>query len=115
MSLASLALPFLRCLDPERAHNLTLAALKMGLGPKDRRPDDSILNCQVWGRQFPNPIGLSAGFDKNAEVTGPMLGTGLGFVEVGSITPQSPAGQSQTPDFPSAGRRCRDQSSGLQQ
>ena len=92
MSLASLALPLLRRLDPEKAHNLTLKALKMGLGPTDHGTDDPVLETTVWGRRFTNPLGLSAGFDKNAEVTAPMLATGLGFVEVGSITPKAQPG-----------------------
>ncbi|RED48031.1 quinone-dependent dihydroorotate dehydrogenase [Aestuariispira insulae] len=92
MSLASLALPLLRCLDPETAHNLTLKALKLGLGPKDTGNDDPVLETTLWNRRFPNPIGLSAGFDKNAEVTAAMLATGMGFVEVGSITPKAQPG-----------------------
>ncbi len=90
--LADLALPFLRCLDPERAHNITLASLKMGLGPKAFGDEDGRLVTKVWDLTFPNPIGLSAGFDKNAEVADPMLDTGLGFVEIGSITPKGQEG-----------------------
>lgn len=90
--LADFALPFLRCLDPERAHNLTLASLKMGLGPKAFADEDGRLVTKLWDMTFPNPIGLSAGFDKNAEVSDAMLDTGLGFVEVGSITPKAQDG-----------------------
>ena len=90
--LADLALPFLRCLDPETAHNLTLKSLKMGLGPKAFAEDDGSLISKVWDMTFPNPLGLSAGFDKNAEVAGPMLEAGFGFVEVGSITPRAQDG-----------------------
>ncbi|WP_420549000.1 quinone-dependent dihydroorotate dehydrogenase [Curvivirga sp.] len=90
--LADFALPFLRCLDPEKAHNMTLAALKMGLGPKAFADEDGRLVTKVWDMYFPNPIGLSAGFDKNAEVADAMLETGLGFVEVGSITPKAQDG-----------------------
>lgn len=90
--LADLALPFLRCLDPEKAHNISLASLKMGLGPKAFADENGRLVTKVWDLTFPNPIGLSAGFDKNAEVADPMLDTGLGFVEVGSITPKGQEG-----------------------
>ncbi|MCR9221994.1 MAG: quinone-dependent dihydroorotate dehydrogenase [Alphaproteobacteria bacterium] len=90
--LAPLALPLLRRLDPERAHGLTIRALKSGLGPTaaaDRHPN---LAVEAFGLRFPNPLGLSAGFDKNAEVMGPMLAAGFGFVEVGSITPRPQPG-----------------------
>jgi dihydroorotate dehydrogenase len=74
-------------LDPETAHDLTLWLLRHGLGPVARMPDDPILATRVWGREVANPIGLAAGFDKNAAVAGPMLRLGFGFIEVGSITP----------------------------
>ncbi|MDX1736977.1 MAG: quinone-dependent dihydroorotate dehydrogenase, partial [Alphaproteobacteria bacterium] len=90
--LADFALPFLRCLDPEKAHNLTLASLKMGLGPKAFADEDGRLVTRLWGLTFLNPVGLSAGFDKNAEVCDAMLDTGLGFVEVGSVTPKAQEG-----------------------
>lgn len=92
MPLADFALPFLRKLDPERAHNLTLLALKLGLGPKDEGPDDPVLATRLWGMDFRNPIGLAAGFDKNVEVPKAMLEAGLGFVEVGSLTPRPQIG-----------------------
>lgn len=84
--------PLLHALPPERAHGLTLAALKAGLGPKASGEGDPILRTSVWGIDFPNPIGLAAGFDKDAEVADAMLGTGLGFVEVGSLTPRPQPG-----------------------
>ncbi len=87
MSLYSLARPILSGLDAETAHNLTIRALALGLGPRRMEPDDPRLSVRVWGRTFTNPVGLAAGFDKNAEVYGPMSRLGLGFVEVGSITP----------------------------
>ncbi|MEQ9490097.1 MAG: quinone-dependent dihydroorotate dehydrogenase [Alphaproteobacteria bacterium] len=92
MPLSSFALPLLRCLDPETAHDLTLKALRLGLGPVDRVPDDPRLSMKVCGLDFSNPVGLSAGFDKNAEVAGPMLRAGFGFVEAGSITPRPQPG-----------------------
>ena len=84
--------PLLRSLDAERAHGLTIKALKAGLVPPASLPDDPILRVKVWGRDFPNPIGLAAGFDKNAEVPDAMLGLGFGFVEIGSVTPRAQPG-----------------------
>ncbi|RVU35891.1 quinone-dependent dihydroorotate dehydrogenase [Hwanghaeella grinnelliae] len=84
--------PFLARLDPETAHRLTIRALKCGFGPTVRVADDPRLNIRVWGMDFPNPVGLAAGFDKNAEVFGPMGRIGLGFVEVGSVTPLAQPG-----------------------
>jgi dihydroorotate dehydrogenase len=57
------------------------------MGPKDRTPDDPVLATSVWGLDFRNPIGLSAGFDKGAEVPDAMLAAGFGFVEAGTVTP----------------------------
>lgn len=84
----SLADKFLTRLDAETAHGLAIRALKSGLLPGDRKPDPSSLLVTVWGRQLPNPIGLAAGFDKNAEVPDAMLGLGFGLVEIGSVTPR---------------------------
>jgi dihydroorotate dehydrogenase len=89
--LARFALRALRAAPPETAHDLTLrlvAAL-----PRRRPPgDDPILATVLWGRAFPNPVGLAAGFDKNARVPDAMLGFGFGFVEIGSVTPRPQAG-----------------------
>jgi len=79
--------PFLFRLDPETAHHLALSILKKGLGPKARETDDPILHTTVCGLDFPNPIGLAAGFDKQADLIGEILNLGFGFTEVGSITP----------------------------
>ena len=79
---------FLSRLDAEAAHGLALRALKTGLMPADRRADAASLAVQVWGRTLPNPVGLAAGFDKNAEVPDAMLGLGFGLVEIGSVTPK---------------------------
>ena len=84
--------PLLRRLEPEAAHRLTLWALGAGLASAPGEPDDPILATQVWDLAFANPIGLAAGFDKNAAVIGPMLGLGFGFVEAGSLTPRPQAG-----------------------
>lgn len=76
-----------RLLDAETAHNLGIMAAKMGFFPRETRPDPPSLATTVWGRKFPNPIGMAAGFDKHAEVIEPLLGIGFGFVEIGSVTP----------------------------
>lgn len=83
--------PLLFRLDPERAHALTIAALRSGLGPRGA-PDDPLLATTLAGLALPNPLGLAAGFDKNAEVPGAMLRLGFGFVEVGTVTPLPQAG-----------------------
>lgn len=79
--------PFFALLDPEVAHRLAVSAAARGWVPREKRPDHPILGLEVWGRRFSNPIGLSAGFDKNAEAVEGLLGLGFGFVEVGSVTP----------------------------
>jgi dihydroorotate dehydrogenase len=91
MTLSSLALPFLRLMDPEQAHHATLLALKTGLGPRGRT-DPEALSINVLGMDFPNPIGIAAGFDKNGEVPDAMLKLGFGFAEVGTTTPRPQAG-----------------------
>src|SRR5438876_21690 len=83
---------FLCRLDAETAHGLALKALKSGLTPGDRQPDPPSLGVAVWGRHLPNPIGLAAGFDKNAEAPDALLGLGFGFVEIGSVTPRPQIG-----------------------
>jgi dihydroorotate dehydrogenase len=86
VSLYSLIRPLAFALDAERAHRATIKALKAG--PQRRLPHfpDS-LSSTVAGIEFPSPVGLAAGFDKDAEVAAQMLGLGFGFVEVGTVTP----------------------------
>jgi dihydroorotate dehydrogenase len=91
-ALVDLALPLLRRLPPEAAHRLTLRALRSGLAPRRPRLDPPGLAVTVWGRRFANPLGLAAGFDKNAEVPDAMLGLGFGFVECGTLTPRPQPG-----------------------
>ncbi len=92
MSLAyALARPLLFALDAERAHGLTIAALKTGLVPA-APPPDPILRTRLARIDLPSPLGLAAGFDKNAEVPDAMLRMGFGFAEVGTITPLPQAG-----------------------
>lgn len=81
----------MRALDPEDAHTLAIAALKLGLGPR-AAADDPILATEVAGLSLPNPVGLAPGFDKNAEVFGPMLRAGFGFAECGTVTPAPQVG-----------------------
>jgi dihydroorotate dehydrogenase len=92
MGLASLAFPLLRRLDPERAHGLTIWGLRHGFGPKQTGPDDPALAVRLWGLDFPNPIGVCAGFDKNAEAFAALHRAGFGFVEVGTVTPRPQQG-----------------------
>ncbi len=87
-----LAAGALRLLPPETAHRLTLAALKAGLGPVARGPADPILATTFAGLPLANPIGLAAGFDKNAEAAGALLAAGFGFIECGTVTPRPQAG-----------------------
>jgi dihydroorotate dehydrogenase len=81
-----LARPFLYALEPEDAHVLAIKMLKFAPLPRAAR-DDKRLAMRVFGLNFSNPIGLAAGFDKNAEVPDTLLRAGFGFVEVGTITP----------------------------
>lgn len=90
--LFTIAKPILHRLDPETAHRLTLNALKTGLMPCAAKVSDPRLRVMVWNRPFPNPLGLAAGFDKNADVIGPMLNIGFGFVEAGTVTPRPQEG-----------------------
>lgn len=86
-----LARPFLHALDPEDAHRLAIRMLQFAPLPPPP-PDDRRLALRVFGLNFPNPIGMAAGFDKNAEVPDALLRAGFGFVEVGTITPLPQSG-----------------------
>jgi dihydroorotate dehydrogenase len=85
-------LPLLRRVDPERAHNLALWTLRLGMGGCDRQPDDPVLASHVLGHDLTNPIGLAAGFDKNAEAIAPLMRLGFGFIEAGTVTPRPQTG-----------------------
>ncbi|CAN7158960.1 quinone-dependent dihydroorotate dehydrogenase [Mesorhizobium amorphae] len=78
--------------DPEAAHGLSIAALRCGLPVAGRPPRDERLKVSVCGIDFPNPLGMAAGYDKNAEVPDALLGLGFGFAEVGTVTPLPQAG-----------------------
>ncbi len=84
--------PFLRLIDPETAHGWALTALKNGWVPKPQPFEDKRLNMTVWGHTFSNPVGLAAGFDKNAIAPDAMLRQGFSFVEVGGVTPKPQPG-----------------------
>ena len=79
-------------LDPETAHGLSITALKSGLLPACRLAADPKLATTVAGIGFANPLGLAAGFDKNAEVPDAILKLGFGFTEIGTVTPKPQAG-----------------------
>ena len=98
--------PLLRRIDPETAHGLAIRALKAGLVPAGRGDDDPALGQDLWGRRFPNPVGLAAGFDKDGEVPGPLLGLGFGFVEIGSVTPRPQPGNPRPRLFRLTGDRA---------
>ena len=90
----SILRPFLFNLDPETAHNLALKSLKINCIPKKmfKVENEQMLNIELLGKNFSNPIGLAAGFDKSAEVYNSLLKFGFGFVEVGTITPLKQSG-----------------------
>jgi dihydroorotate dehydrogenase len=87
--------PWLHMLDPERAHHAAIWALKHGLAGASGETDEPILATRVWDLAFANPIGLAAGFDKDAEVIDAMLALGFGFVEAGTVTPLPQPGNPQ--------------------
>jgi dihydroorotate dehydrogenase len=85
------SLPLLRWFDPEDAHRMAIQGLRL-LPPIRQRVDDSKLAVRAFGLNFPNPIGMAAGFDKSAEVPDALLRLGFGFVEIGSVTPKPQVG-----------------------
>jgi dihydroorotate dehydrogenase len=96
-SLYRLIGPALRGLPREAAHELTLRALELGLGgfpsaSAAQQPDPPVLAQRLWGLDFANPVGLAAGYDKDARVPDAMLRLGFGFVEVGTVTPRPQPG-----------------------
>ncbi|WP_417310737.1 quinone-dependent dihydroorotate dehydrogenase [Devosia sp.] len=79
-------------MDPEIAHGATISALRMGLGPEQTEPDAPELRTHLCGLELSNPVGMAAGFDKNAEVAKPLARMGFGMVEVGTVTPRPQSG-----------------------
>ncbi len=82
-------------MDPERAHRVAIKALKMGLGPRGGPRTSDRLRTTIAGIELPNPVGLAAGFDKDAEVLRPLTRCGFGFLEVGAVTPRPQPGNPQ--------------------
>src|SRR5688500_18989218 len=92
--LFDLATAALRLLPPETAHHLALRAASLGAVPY-LDPERPRLAQSLWGRRFPNPLGLAAGLDKDAAAPAGFLKAGFGFVEVGTVTPNPQAGNPQ--------------------
>ena len=90
--LERLGLLALHRLDPERAHGLALSALRMGFGPSTGPFTSQRLATSLAGLPLRNPIGLAAGFDKNATAVAPLMRAGFGFLEVGAATPRPQPG-----------------------
>ena len=74
-------------LDPELAHNLAIKALKYNYAPSNKIPKNNCIETEIFGKKISNPVGLAAGFDKDAEVYNSLFKLGFGFVEVGTVTP----------------------------
>ncbi|MFG1180538.1 quinone-dependent dihydroorotate dehydrogenase [Xanthobacter versatilis] len=93
MDLYGVLKPLFRFMTPEQAHHLSIRVLKSGLVPDlSGGPDDPVLATRVWGLDFPNPVGLAAGFDKHCEVADALFRFGFGFVEAGTVTPRPQPG-----------------------
>ena len=88
----ALVRPLLGALDPEQAHELTLRSLEIGIHRRHAGRDDGRLATSVWGLTFANPLGIAAGFDKDARVIPAVLSMGLGYAEVGTLTPRPQVG-----------------------
>ena len=103
-SLLDLARPVLLAFEPERAHELTLRSLESGIHARSTAANDLRLTVDVMGLRFPSPIGIAAGFDKDARVFGAILDMGFGFAEIGTVTPLAQTGN----DKPRVFRLIRD-------
>jgi len=88
---------FLFKIDPEKAHNLAINSLKLNCIPNNffKVRDEEVLQVNLFGKKFSNPIGIAAGFDKSAEVYNALFKIGFGFVEVGTVTPLEQFGNSK--------------------
>ena len=114
-SLFGLGQALLLALDPERAHDLAVKSLELGLYPRADAPDDKRLGQHLFGLDFPNPVGMAAGFDKDARVPRELLAMGFGFVEVGTLTPRAQSGNDEPPHLPLGPRPRHHQPARLQQ
>ena len=94
-AIASALLPALRRLDPEQSHRLALQALRLGLAGRAAGTDDPILATTLLGRTLSNPVGLAAGFDKDAVAAAGLLRLGFGAVELGTVTPRPQVGNAR--------------------
>ena len=94
MSLYSLLKPMIFAMEAEKAHGMAIAALRSGMVPKHHVKRYDALASEVFGLKFASPVGLAAGFDKNADAWQGLLDQGFGFVEVGTITPRPQEGNS---------------------
>jgi len=92
LDLYPLLRPALPLLDAEKGHRMALWALRNGLLRPETTPNDPVLTTSLMGRMLPNPIGLAAGFDKNAVVINATQSMGFGFIEIGGVTPRPQAG-----------------------
>lgn len=92
LNLYSVVRPLLFALPPEFAHTVTLNGLRFLLNIKLIKPKQFFSPCQVMGLQFPNPVGLAAGLDKNGEYIDALAALGFGFIEVGTVTPMPQSG-----------------------
>ena len=101
-ALYGLGQALLLAFDPERAHELAIRSLELGLYPRAAEPDDPRLAQNSGVCDFANPIGMAAGFDKDARVFDPLLAMGFGFVEVGTLTPKPQSGNPSPRIFRSA-------------
>ncbi|XP_028392121.1 dihydroorotate dehydrogenase (quinone), mitochondrial-like [Dendronephthya gigantea] len=101
----SVLMPSVRLVDPEQAHVMAVKLASWGMVPRDNSIPDPILETKVFGKVFPSPVGLAAGFDKHGECMDGMFKIGFGFVEIGSITPEPQAGN----DKPRVFRLTEDQ------
>ncbi|WKW49336.1 quinone-dependent dihydroorotate dehydrogenase [Rhodomicrobium lacus] len=99
MSLWRAAQAGLFLLDPETAHEASLRALEAGVHPRQQQPDDPRLAVDLFGLRFPNPVGVAAGYDKDARVYNPLFAMGFGFVEAGTITPEPQPGNPRPRSF----------------
>lgn len=93
--LANLTRDALLRMDPETAHGATITALRMGLAPQQEHADPPELATTLCGIELKNPIGMAAGFDKNAEVPRPLALMGFGMVEIGTVTPRPQSGNAK--------------------
>ena len=94
-AIATALSPLLRRLDAERAHRLAILSLRLGLAGRDTTPDDPALAIDALGLRFRNPIGLAAGFDKDAVAVRGLSRLGFGFIETGTVTPRPQLGNPQ--------------------